>query len=806
MSIRYYIDDYTYRFYPKTGKGLVYIYGWAVDENGSLPEFDLMFDDELMDIKPTLINRPDIGKMVGKDSNHAYYGFVYRVDVDQPKAKIVLKAKSSKNGKLTLLLDLNTEKVSYFESSLDLKLSKISINHQKVCVEGICYDLNYTPVEIFVEKQNGELEFIQSVYRKLPMLMHLRRVPDEMAFCGYDIEIEKEDRSLIFVSSYSKIVIPVQSILERNQNKRPILSVARGVVGMVRSITSFKTRLSGKARDYHHWILQHRVTKKELSAQKKVQFSYQPKISLIVAAYNTKLTHFDEMIKSVLSQSYENWELCIADGSSNDSVKDRILKKYQKDQRIKYKKLDENLGISGNMNAAIEMSTGDYIAIFDHDDLLEPDALYMVVSSIQVKRYRFIYTDEDKLIDETRKFDNPNFKPDFSIDYLRSVNYICHFVVFDKQLYFDYGFMNSNYDGAQDHDLFLRYAEKISEDDVLHIPRILYHWRMHSLSTASNPESKKYAFVAGQQAISDHLKRCNYTAQVEQGPVPGLYNVSYSVFNQPLVSILIPNKDHIEDLNRCILSILHKATYKRVELIVIENNSTEKETFAYYEKIQGEYPNVKVVVWDKEFNYAAINNFGRQYATGEYLLLLNNDTEVISPSFIEDMLGFCQRESTGAVGIKLLYPDDTVQHGGVILGLGGIAGHAFVGFPENDYGYFGKLVVPYNATAVTAACMMVKTKVFDQVNGFDERFKVAFNDIDLCMKIRELGQLIVFDGQVEMYHYESKSRGMENTPEKVERFRGEIELFEKKWSNQLIKGDPFYNCNLSLESNYELAQ
>jgi len=451
-------------------------------------------------------------------------------------------------------------------------------------------------------------------------------------------------------------------------------------------------------------------------------------------------------------------------------------------------------------NEALKICTGDFIAFGDHDDLFAPNALYECVKEINRDRsVDMIYTDEDKITMDGKEHFQPHFKSDFNIDMLRSMNYICHLLVVKRSLYEKVGFLKHEFDGAQDYDFVLRCVE--NTEHISHIPMILYHWRAHKESTAENPESKRYAFEAGKRAVEAHYQRVGIQAEVEMGELLGIYRTKYHLDTEPLVSIIIPTKDHIEDLDKCIQSIEKRATYKNIEYIIIENNSEKEETFEYYEKLKKENPRVKLVVWEKEFNYSRINNFGVQYARGEYLLFLNNDTEIINENVIEEMLGYCMRDDVGIVGARLYYEDDTVQHAGVVVGLGGVAGHAFVGAAKDDPGYFRRIFVAQDYSAVTAACLMSKRKVFDKVKGFEETLAVAFNDIDFCMKVRKAGYLIVYNPYVELHHYESKSRGLEDTEEKIARFQGEIEIFQERWKEFLEEGDPYYSPNLTLDKN-----
>lgn len=552
-----------------------------------------------------------------------------------------------------------------------------------------------------------------------------------------------------------------------------------------------KRKLKKIAKDYY-------ISAQRREQEENARFPKDIKFSVLVPLYNTPESFLKAMIESVQAQTYKNWELCLADGSDSEhSFVGEICKKYADgDKRIKYEKLERNLGISENTNACIRMATGEYIALFDHDDLLHPSALYEVMRAICEHGADFIYTDENTFSEEPRDAYNPHFKPDFSPDTLRSYNYICHLSVFSRELLDSVGYFRSEYDGSQDYDLILRLTEKAKK--VFHIRKILYYWRAHKNSVAQDVAAKPYTVTAAKKALAAHLERCGLKGEVLDSSVPTTYHIKYEIDGNPLISVIIPNKDHTDDLDICLKSLYEKSSYKNFEVIIVENNSTEKETFEYYEALTQKHGNIKIVTWKGNFNYSAINNFGVNYAKGEYILLLNNDVEIINGSCLEEMLMFAQRKDVGAVGAKLYYSDDTVQHAGVILGLGGTAGHAHKHFGRSHPGYMARASIAQNLTACTAACLMMRRDVFDEVGGLDESFEVAFNDVDLCMKIRKKGYLVVFTPYAELYHYESKSRGNDSTPEKLERFRGEIDRFKEKWQKQLDDGDPYYNPNLTL--------
>ena len=547
--------------------------------------------------------------------------------------------------------------------------------------------------------------------------------------------------------------------------------------------------------DYEQWYENHKALPEELEKQKNEKWKRKPLISIVVPVYNTPQVFLRQMIESVQNQSYSEWELCIGNASPENKEMKKILEEYKNDARIKEVEIPENKGISQNTNRAMEIASGEWIGLLDHDDLLAPNALYEIAKAVnEHPDAEVIYTDEDKVTTDLKEHFQPHLKPDFNLDLLRSNNYICHFFVASRDLIKRVGGFRPEFNGAQDYDLILRCTEQAKQ--IVHIPKILYHWRVHKASTADNPASKMYAFDAGKRAIEEHLVRCRTKGTVQHTKDLGFYRVKYEVCGEPLVSIIIPNKDQSEALKKCLDSIREKTSYRNYEIIIVENNSEEPETFAFYKKIAGE--KIKIVTWEGEFNYSAINNFGVRHARGDYLLLLNNDVEIINEDWLTEMLSHCQRKEVGIVGAKLYYPDNTIQHAGIIIGIGGVAGSVFVGLPRAFSGYLHKASIQLDLSAVTAACMLVKRSVFEQVGGLEEKLKVAFNDVDFCLRVREKGYLVVYDPYAELYHYESKTRGAEDTKEKIRRFQTEIEYMRSHWIGLLKKGDPYYNCNLSL--------
>lgn len=554
---------------------------------------------------------------------------------------------------------------------------------------------------------------------------------------------------------------------------------------------------------YEPWYEAYVPDEETLNRQRKRKFLNAPLISVVVPAYHTPPLFLRQMLDSLVAQTYGGWELCIANGSPDDKEMEAVLEEYEKrDSRIRHENLKENLGIAENTNAAFRMAKGEFIGLLDHDDLLAPNALYEIVLALEKNpEADVVYTDEDKVTTDLKEHFQPHLKPDFNLDLLRSNNYICHFFTVRREIVEQVGGFRKEFDGAQDYDFIFRCTEEARK--ILHIPEILYHWRTHKESTADNPASKMYAFEAGKRAIEAHLKRTGTDGEVSHTPDLGFYRVKYPVKGEPLISIIIPNKDEKESLEACLKSIWEKTTYKNYEIIVVENNSTSDEIFQYYKEISQK--GVRLLRWKKEFNYSAINNFGAAHAKGEFLLFLNNDVTVITPDWLTELAGLCQRKEVGAAGVKLLYPDNTIQHAGCVIGIGGIAGHMFVDMPANRTGYLHKASLLQDMSAVTAACMIMKKQVFDQVGGFTEELAVAFNDVDLCLKINKAGSLVVYDPYVQLYHMESKTRGAEDSKEKVRRFQTEIEYMRCHWLDILKNGDPYYNKNLSLTKwNYSL--
>ena len=551
-------------------------------------------------------------------------------------------------------------------------------------------------------------------------------------------------------------------------------------------------------------------TPEQAQQQRETKFDRMVKISILVPLYNTPLNFLDEMIGSVLAQTYQNWELCLADGSdqNHNEVEARCHEYLAKEKRIVYKRLEKNEGIAGNTNQCFAMATGEYIGLFDHDDVLHPSALYEYVKVINEQDADYIYCDETTFKGDS--IDNMitlHFKPDFAPDNLRANNYICHFSVFSRVLLEGTELFRSGFDGSQDHDMILRLTANAKK--VVHVPKLLYYWRSHKQSVASDISAKPYAIAAAKGAVADHLTRCGFkNFEIKSTRAfDTIFEIKYEILSEDKISILIPNKDHVEDLRCCIDSIRERTTYSNYEIIIIENNSEDRATFDYYKTLEKQ-ENITVVIYKGSFNYSSINNFGAGFATGKYLLLLNNDTQVISMNWLENMLMYAQRPDVGAVGAKLYYSDRTIQHAGVVIGLGAhrTAGHTHYKINYDNLGYMGKLCYAQNVSAVTGACLMVKKSIYDALGGLDECFRIALNDVDFCLRIRQQGYLNVFTPFAELYHFESASRGVDIVDAaKAQRYEEESALFRKRWKEVLEKGDPYYNPNFSLDySDYSL--
>lgn len=623
-------------------------------------------------------------------------------------------------------------------------------------------------------------------------------------------ESEKEIEELRFKldrikNSFAwKLSSPLRKGLHFYEKTRDRLTRYGSIPGLMRKVRS---KLQERKNMKRHGTASF-PTPEEARKQRETIFENKVKFSILVPLYNTPEKFLIDMLDSVKGQTYENWELCLADGSDHEhAYVGEICKRYGADDgRIIYHVLDHNYGISGNTNECLKLATGDYIGLFDHDDILHPAALYEYAKAINETGADYIYCDE--ITFEGDSIDHMivlHFKPDFAIDNLRGNNYICHFSAFSRELLDEAGVFRSEYDGSQDHDMILRLTTRARK--VYHVPKALYYWRSHKASVAQDINAKTYAVDAAKRAVHDHILAVyGMDAKVESTRAfPTIFRIRYPLVEKPLISIVIPNKDHMEDLSRCVESIVNKSTYSNYEIIVVENNSETKEIFDYYKALEHN-ERIRIVKYEGDFNYSRINNFGVSFANGKYVLLLNNDMKVITREWMEELLMYAQRSDVAAVGGKLYYADNSIQHAGIVIGLGAhrAAGHTHYKDDKMHLGYMGRLCYAQDVTAVTGACLLVGRKQYDEVGGLDETFSVAFNDVDFCLKLRKAGYLNVFTPFCELFHYESKTRGMEEG-EKLKRFQNEVALFREKWKAELEAGDPYFNPNFSLDySDYTI--
>ena len=549
-----------------------------------------------------------------------------------------------------------------------------------------------------------------------------------------------------------------------------------------------------KPSEYRRWL---RINEK---MPKYENLKYQPLISVLIPVYNVKRRYLEECVDSVLNQKYDNFEIILVDDNSTKKDTLKTLKEYEGNPKVRVIYRKENGHISRATNDALKAAKGEFVALMDNDDVIPENALYEVVKVLNKdKKIDFIYTDEDKITEKGERYD-PNFKSDWAPDSFLSSNYMSHLGVIRKSLVDKVGGFRVGYEGAQDYDLYLRVTEET--DKIYHIPKILYHWRAIAGSTAAEIGNKNYAVERGKKALEDAMKRRKIAAEVKVHDKCPYFYLEYKIKKEPLVSIIIPTKDAAEITGQCLRSVYEETTYRNFEVIVVNNNSEEKATFALFEKYKKKYKNFRVIDANFEFNYSKINNMAVRESKGEYIVLLNNDTKIITPNWLELMVGYASQRHVGAVGVQLIYPDDTVQHGGVVLGLG-VASHVFMNLPKDAVIWGGRLSVPYDYSAVTAACLMVARDKWNEVGGLEEKLKVAFNDVDFNLKLLEKGYYNVFLPMVKLYHYESKSRGVDDTPEKKARFDFEQEFMYKKWAKR-IKNDEFYNPNYSLKMAYNL--
>lgn len=717
------------------------------------------------------------------------------------------------------------------KTNIKYSIDSILRKNGKIAVTGWAYDsISDTPVELSLLEEKSEGVLFKREYR---VDVNQKHKIDREQKIGFEIIFDpswwKKNTKLKLTSTERECYRVVNLNLNReidctgNTLKSKISlsgkKVSLGIKycynnGVKDTVRRIRSEISNELlEEYKKWIEANEKYDIEAVMASIVLFEKKPKISIILPVYNTDEKWLRKCIESVRSQYYTNWELCIADDNSTQNQVKQVLEKYKKnDSRIKVVYRKKNGHISESSNSALEIAEGEYVAFLDHDDLLAPFALFRMVEEINKhENVEIIYSDEDK-INKFEKRSKPFFKPDWSPDNLMSQNYICHFLMIKRALVDEVGGFRIGYEGAQDHDLVLRCTEKTA--DIYHVPDVLYHWRMIKSSTADNPKAKIYAFEAGKNAIESALARRNIKGTVVGGKTLGTYRVSYDIIGNPRISILIPTKDHARDLKICIESILNKTSYNNFEIVIIDNGSKEKETFALLENYKRLLKDRFVVLdLDVPFNYSYLNNEAVKKSTGDYVLLLNNDIQILTNNWLEKMLGYAQQEHIGAVGAKLYYKDGTVQHAGVVIGLGGVAGHSHKYYSGKSTGYFDRLTIDSNYAGVTGACLLVEKSKYLAVKGLDaENLSIAFNDVDFCLKLVSRGYHNICLSQVECIHYESKSRGKEDTKEKQERFQKEVIFMKNKWG-KYIMGDPYYNKNLttvredfSINKNYLLNQ
>lgn len=635
-------------------------------------------------------------------------------------------------------------------------------------------------------------------------------IPDEALF-AFELRYQEpafSPMTMIIAADMQKAVVRFSpdKLIERAETGKPLVySAGRRVrsTGTWRScIKAWMDRSTAEdeTRSYMLWRKAAQPSREELRAQRRNEFLQRPLISIVVPLYHTPENYLRELVNSVRHQTYKHWQLILSDGSGGNSELAGLLKELSaQDHRVRVLSQSRALGISANTNAAAEVAAGDYLLFMDHDDLLPEFALYEFVRQINENPdLDLIYGDDDQVGPDGKEFSHPHFKPDFSPDLLCSVNYIAHPVLLRRSLWEQTGGMDSAFDGASDYDFLLRCCEET--DRICHIPQVLYHWRRHAEEGRQEKQLRENNELA-MEALQAHYDRIGVAAQVSMGQHAGLYRTTCLLPEEhPLVSVIIPNRDHADHLKMCLESIWEKSAYDRLEFIIVENGSQQERTFHCYEVLQSAHPDVHVLTWNGAFNYAEINNYALNAANGEYLLFLNNDTVMIEPHTIEELLGTCMREDVGAVGARLYYGDNCIQHAGIILGMGGIAGYAFQGMPRSANGYADRIVCQSNVSAVSGACMMVKRSDFERLEGFDPTFSLAYADIDFCLRLGRLGKKVIYNPYAELYHFEAQTTGQNISPDGIAARTAQADELMRTWPDIFVGGDPYYNPNLALDS------
>lgn len=728
---------------------LLLVNGWAYSDYQEYASFQLYKNGDLFqDIKVEKVHREDVNSYYKKLPVDADIGFRITANLNRIQFSDSFELRADN----CVLWNSTGEELrrKYMQADIYYGIDHVKAINNIIRVNGWAISKRESDINIQIkDEKNHDIPFQKEILLRMDSSFNVFG-DDRKKDCGFQLDIDRSKAAgklklILFSDCEIKEmdITETEYVVENVSNKVKLPSKMKLLFQNDKESFrhEWKIKHSENPYSYDIWYEKNKLSKQELEKQRNTVFSYMPKVSIIMN------TSDDASTGSVKRQSYSNWEIC--------------------------KSIDE--------------SKGDILCFLENHDELSEDALFEVVKRFNAdETIDIVYSDEDKITKEGSYFD-PQFKSDFNIDFLRSNNYINHLFVIKRNVVDQIGEVNHfNYD------LILRCVE--TAQNISHISKILYHCHAEEMETDHSDTDI--------QALQSHLVRMHEEGIVERTKYLGYYKTTYKVKGDPLISIIIPNKDHVDILKKCLMSIFERSTYENFEIIIVENNSVEKETFNFYEFIQRMNDKIKVVTWQGEgFNYSSLNNFGTKYAKGEYLILLNNDIEVITPDWIERMLGTCQRKDVGIVGAKLLYPDHTIQHCGIILNLGGTAGHMFKNMSSNNPGYFNRAMIQQDVTAVTAACMMVKQYVYEKVGGLEEKLAVAFNDVDFCLKVREQGYLIVLDPNVNLYHYESKTRGEEDSLAKYQRFVKETEFLKDKWKDVFEQCDPYYNNNLSLESD-----
>lgn len=825
----FYAIDYINVVY-RYGKMFLESSGWYVSKNGKGSKIRIYIDDIEIYNAVKYEDNYKIKELYSDYLNFEKPEFKIFTHIENfnENSKIIITNGAENNSEVLLSVKFseiqNTANINFGIYSEDYSNSRYNIDCWGLAIDiGANRKPNVTVPNIKVYYKNKEIPF-EAISVKRPDITKLYWVEDsKIPKCGYKISFfgKKNKKYNVKLSAFDMektVYLKTANELsfEKREQKRKYntkeeylknidCSVIKDNIYIIfnKGIKTYKQILEDRfsseniQSDYYDYFLRHKANKEELRKElheKKIEFK-RPLISIVIPIYNPNINLLNKCLGSVFENLYDNFEICLYGKADEQVFLDKIDRSIIDSGKLKYD-FSENFGISENTNRAIQMSRGEYIAFMDQDDIITEDALYEIVKAINNDGSEFIYSDEDKIDECGNKLYDPAFKPDFSQFYLESCNYICHFTVLSKKLIEKVGGLDKVFDGAQDYDLYLKCSEQT--DKITHIPKVLYHWRAIKGSTAENMSGKAYAVDAGIKALNAHFDRIGVKARAVSAANPGFYKTEYSSFDEPRVSIIIPNYEHCDDLKKCITSILDKSSYKNIEVIIVENNSKSEEIFSYYKELEKTYDNIKIIKNDGEFNFSKLINKGVENAAGEYYLLLNNDTEMTNENGIFEMVSICRRERVGVVGAKLNYFDNTVQHAGVIIGLMGVAEHVFKGFNSNEDGYMYRLGLTQNYSAVTGACMLVKKSVFELVHGFSEDFPVAFNDIDFCLKVIEKNYQVVYTPYSEWYHYESKSRGIDTDIDKADRFYNDIDYFKSKWSKIFQRTDPFYNLNLTL--------